>query len=75
MALDDLKEVDTGKDVSNETNIRMDRNAVQELKSEVGASQNSEVSPAVEAAVYAYIGNEDAQTEAEERFREQFEDQ
>lgn len=76
MGIDDIDDVDTGReDVSNETNVRLNRNAVNELKQEAGVTRNSEVSPLVEAAVWEYLGDDDKADDAQDEFAEQFEDE
>lgn len=75
MALDNVKDVDTGDTKTNagKTNIRLPVGLVSELKQEVGVSQNTEVAPVVAAAISEYMGDDDAAEEYEQEFAEQFE--
>lgn len=76
MGLDDVKDSVPEQDTSaGMTTFRVSDKYGNMLKREAGVSQNKQAAPLVEAAIAAYVGDEDEQEDAEERFTAQFEDE
>lgn len=76
MALDNVKNVQTGNESNTgKKNLKLDSVLVEDLKKEVGVSQNAQVTPIVMAAVCEYLGESDKAEHYEDVFKNQFEDQ
>lgn len=72
--MDDLKQAveESGSDHSGTTNMRLDKGAVESAKAELGVSQNTQIAPLLEAACHNIAGDEEAEEEAKQRFKDQF---
>lgn len=56
------------------TTLRVDKQVVDHLKQESGASQNTEVAPLVGSIVAEHLGEDDLEDELFEEFKEQLQD-
>lgn len=76
MELEELKatvqENKTNEGSVGQTNVRLDATTVQEAKQALGVSQNTELAPFVESAIYQAIGEEDKAEDKIEAFEKQF---
>lgn len=67
-----VEENNDGKKVVGETNVRLDSKVVQDAKEAVGVTQNTELSPLIEALLLESIEEDERAEEKEKEFKEQF---
>lgn len=79
MAINDIQEYAEENIETNETagktTFRVSSSLASTLKEQVGVNTNKKLEPIVEAALAEYLGLDDAAADAEQRFKDQFEEE